>query len=534
MKKYKSGFLIVLMLLAALFMAVTLSACDIHAYLYGEQEQEEEEQEEAKECEHNYVISANGLKPTCQQEGYDLFICSKCNAEKRQTLEKVGHEYRNNVCRWCGENAPAKYSVDSGNGATLLIYESTNIVNEKSYAFWFEGNGTFSDASTSKWQSYLKSLKTVRISGNVGLPAKAFYNAEYLYEVTILGSIVSVGKEAFFGCTSLKTFDFPNGLRTIGDGAFKNCDELTDVTIPDSLTSMGENVFSGCDRLRNLTLPFIGSKNRQGADVTFGSIFGVGTEKNHSQVYEENEQKTYFSIPDSLRNVTVTGGEDVRSYSFAYCSAPIEKLSYSAELKKIEDYAFFCNSGLERIEFATGSELNDIEEHAFDNCTELLSFSLPAGVKTVKMNAFSRCLKMSEFVFEEGSAVTTIAADAFLSCISLQKISFPVGLTTVETGAFKGCTALEEVHIGENVVSLGIKSFADCSLSKVYIDSTTVANTTSNNESRLYGPGPGFELWIEENVTINSLSYVNDHYTCPNKHVLTEVGGKNYRYWKIK
>ena len=526
--------MIAMMLLTAIFMVVTLSSCDLYDYLYGEKTPEEEPEDEEKECEHNFVMSANGLKPTCQQEGYDLYICSKCGAEERQALATVGHEYRNNVCRWCGANAPAKATVHSGNGATLLVYETTNVSNEKLYAFRFEGDGVFSDDAVVKWQSYLKGLRTVSIIGNVGFPAKAFYDADGLYEVTISGSVVSLGEEAFFGCSSLKTLVFPDGIRTIGDGAFKNCSELTDVTIPAGLTYLGNNVFSGCDRLRDLTLPFIGSKDRQGANVAFGSIFGVGTEESYSQVYEEDGQKTYFSIVDSLRNVTVTGGENVRSYSFAYCSALIEKLYFSAELQKIEEYAFFYNSGIEQIYFAEGSKLNDIEDHAFDTCTELRAFSLPAGVQTVRTNAFSRCYKMSEFIFGDGSEVTTIASDAFLSCNSLQKIDFPINLTTLETGAFKGCTALEEVHVGENVVALGINSFADCSLKKVYIDSTTVANTTSNNVSRLYGSGNGFELWIEENIEVNALSYIYEHYTCPNKDILTEAGGKKYRYWKIK
>lgn len=534
MKKNKSGLLALFVILTAIFMIVALSACDlvndINKFFYGEEKKEEEIEDEETECEHNFVLSTNGLKPTCKQEGYDLFICSKCGQEQRRILEKVDHEYRNNVCRFCGISEPAAQTYREEN-AELLVYKSRNTSGDNAYTFVFNGNGTF---HTTLWTKYLPELGIVRINGNIGLPDRAFYDATNLYEISMTGSVLSLGKEAFYGCNSMKSFVFPNGLVSIGDGAFKNCEELTDVTIPNTLTTMGRNVFSGCDRLRNLSMPFAGSNDREGADVAFGSIFGVGNAESYSQVYEDNDQKTYFSIPDSLRTVSLTGSSDILSYSFAHCAALIEKLSLSAEIKKIEEYAFFDNSGIEKIEFAEGSSLREIGEHAFDTCVELGGFCLPKGISVVNVNSFSRCRKLSEFVFEEGSVVSSIASDAFLSCTALKSISLPAALTMVETGAFKGCSSLEEIFVGENVVALGINSFADCSLKDVYIDSATIANTTSNNLSRLYGTGGGFNLWIEEHIEINPQSYVDVNYTCPNSQMSEEKGGKKYKYWEIK
>ena len=59
-------------------------------------------------------------------------------------------------------------------------------------------------------------------------------------------SVTSIGKYAFYGCTSLECVAFHNRLTYIGDQAFFDCTSLKSVTIPNSVTSIGFCTFGYC------------------------------------------------------------------------------------------------------------------------------------------------------------------------------------------------------------------------------------------------------------------------------------------------
>ena len=72
---------------------------------------------------------------------------------------------------------------------------------------------------------------------------------------TIPDSVTSIGKYAFYYCTSLTSVTIPDSVTSIGDGAFSHCTYLTSVTIPDSVTSIGEYAFWDSRSLTSVTIP---------------------------------------------------------------------------------------------------------------------------------------------------------------------------------------------------------------------------------------------------------------------------------------
>jgi hypothetical protein len=136
----------------------------------------------------------------------------------------------------------------------------------------------------------------VGVSGAVGFPATVtsldFDSLEYCKNITrvsIPASVTSIGGNAFYDCSSVKSFtvdtnnskfsslngvlfnkaqtslifyplavpgiySVPTGVTTIGSGAFGDSPALTGIIMPDSVTTIGSGAFFGCPKLTSVTL----------------------------------------------------------------------------------------------------------------------------------------------------------------------------------------------------------------------------------------------------------------------------------------
>ena len=66
--------------------------------------------------------------------------------------------------------------------------------------------------------------------------------------------VTSIQKEAFMGCTDLKSVLFPESVTEIGESAFYGCNSLTALLIPNSVTHIESRAFCACRGLTNLTV----------------------------------------------------------------------------------------------------------------------------------------------------------------------------------------------------------------------------------------------------------------------------------------
>ena len=115
----------------------------------------------------------------------------------------------------------------------------------------------------------------------------AFSGCTGLTSITIPVSVTEIGIDAFSGCTGLTSISIPNSVTEIGDRAFFYCEGLTSVTIPDSVTETGDHSFSGCTGLTSITIP---DSVTEIGDYAFSSCKGL----------------TSVTIPDSITKIDVS------------------------------------------------------------------------------------------------------------------------------------------------------------------------------------------------------------------------------------
>ena len=82
----------------------------------------------------------------------------------------------------------------------------------------------------------------------------AFYYCSSLKSITIPenSQLTSIGDHAFYYCSYLTTINIPEGVTSIESSAFYNCSSLIAITIPESVTSIRSSAFNGCSSLLDI------------------------------------------------------------------------------------------------------------------------------------------------------------------------------------------------------------------------------------------------------------------------------------------
>lgn len=153
----------------------------------------------------------------------------------------------------------------------------------------------------------------------------------------------------------------------------------------------------------------------------------------------------------------------------------VKSVTIPATVKNFGKNAFSGCENLEEVKFSGGAGLYAvldvvtlqafkaapaavIEEGAFERCSNLKSFVIPAGITEIGMDAFGSCKALASV--EIPDSVTKLGTRAFVSCSALKKVTVPDSVKTIEKFAFSGCENLEELSIPGHFTDKDIKSWA--------------------------------------------------------------------------
>ena len=142
-----------------------------------------------------------------------------------------------------------------GEGAFANCSGLTELSVDRENAFYHSSGNCIIETKTKTLVAGCKT-SVIPTDGSVTSIGKdAFYGCSGLTNITIPDSVTSIGEKAFFYCGGLTSITIPDSVTSIGSSAFSDCSGLTSITIPDSVTSIGNWAFSSCKGLTSITIP---------------------------------------------------------------------------------------------------------------------------------------------------------------------------------------------------------------------------------------------------------------------------------------
>lgn len=318
----------------------------------------------------------------------------------------------------------------SGSCGTGLTWE----FEESSGALHISGTGdmdNYDELNHVPWEAYKDQITTVVIDEGV----------------------LSIGREAFFGC-DLLSLNIPGSVTSIGEKAFAENTNLEELVIPNTVTSVGNEAFAQC-AIRTLTLPNgisfgdeapFGDNPLDKVVLTGTGIIEQGILDVISSGAAEDDKKQELVISNGITGI----GEDAFMGGGSF-----SRIEIPDSVTTIGKRAFRMAGSIDSI--ILPDSITSIGEDAFNECGGLTQIHIPQNLTTIEKGTFEGCFGLTSIEIPE--KVTHIGNSAFASCTGLTEIIIPNQVETIDDYAFSNCTDLEKIVILDNVTDFGEKVF---------------------------------------------------------------------------
>ena len=348
--------------------------------------------------------------------------------------------------------------------------------------------------------------------------------------VTIPASVTSIGNDAFYHNTNLKSVTFESGsqLTSIGEWAFA-WSGLESITIPSSVTSIGQYAFYHCTNLTNVAfengsgLKTIGEsafENTNLASITIPSgVTSIGRKAFYYSIGSSS-----VTIPSSVTSIgsNAFSGVKVVYYTGSATGSPWGALSVNPYIDGDFVYSDNTKTVLQAYlgtasSVTIPSSVTSIEKKVFSDNKDLTSVTIPSGVTSIGNNAFSGCYNLESVTFESGSQLTSIGNNAFYST-GLISITIPSSVTSIGSWTF-GNSQLKLITIPSSVTSIGNKAFN--SMKVVYYTGSATGSPWGANSVNPYVDG---DFAYSDNTKTSLLAYLGADSSVTIPSSVTSIG----------
>jgi len=382
---------------------------------------------------------------------------------------------------WDGETIIIKYI---GTAETVVIPQRA----QKISANAFKGNTT---------------ITSVTITSNINsIGDNAFYNCSGLksvkFETTKLGT--NCGGNIFQGC-SLNSVTFAEGMTTIPNHLFINAgfESGAGIVIPEGVTEIGADAFQDAVNLSSVT--FAGNKV---VTIKEDAFLGTGIEEIDLPESVKVIEAEAFRSCTNLREITIPQNVTTLGGSVFYNCSGLKSVKF--ETTKLGTRCGgnnFQGCSINSVTFAEGTTYIPGNLFICAGFESGMGIVIPEGVTEIGADAFQEAVNLSSVTFA-GNKVVTIKEDAFLGT-GIEEIDLPESVKVIEAQAFYNCDKLTEITIPNKVTTLGNEVFWACdSLERVILPSK-IKNMgrnlfSKNSFLKIYAPkGSASYKWAKKN-----------------------------------
>ena len=344
--------------------------------------------------------------------GYSAF--AKCESLTTITIPKSDILLRAGVFRGC--TGLLSVTILSDNIYSEDIYNNTYYVNYDNLTSVFEGCFNIKEV-TFDCKNVVQLFK-----GNTNLK-----------EVTLTESVITIGYDAFNGCSGIISLSIPNNVTTIEYKAFSGCSGLASISIPQSVTSIGSSAFENCSGLTSIAYLC-------NIDMPFVDIF-----------------RGCPNIKEATFNCKIV-------HSFFKGLSSLEKVTMLDDVTTIGIEAFMNCSSLSSLFIPNG--VVSIGASAFEGCSGLRTLSIPSTVNTIDKKAFDDCSGITD-IYCYAEDVPETYYNAFYGT-PMDNLTLYVPANAVEEykasavwGRFKTIVPLENPPVSGDTPTTDDTSFTD-------------------------------------------------------------------------
>jgi len=322
-----------------------------------------------------------------------------------------------------------------------------------------------------------KTIETVDFHNDCKLIAGgSFTSNTIISKINISENIETIGKLAFWNCSSLEELLIPSNVKTIKNGAFNRCG-FKSVIIEEGLQTIEQGAFLGCANLTEIRLP----NSLENIDVEYDSNV-LATEKLKFNVYENgnyigNKYNPYLilvSLVDDATSCTINKDCKFILDTFYTELQHLTSIKVESGNKKF-DSRESCNAVIETstktlffgcVNSTIPNTVTKIGRRAFMNC-DLISFNLPSQITEISAEAFWGCEKLENITVSTDNeiydsrnncnAIIEISSNTLV--VGCKNTMIPNTVKNIGDYAFESLDSLTKIIIPEGVESIGNYSF---------------------------------------------------------------------------
>ncbi len=351
----------------------------------------------------------------------------------------------------------------------------------------------------------------------------AFYICTGLISINISNSVTRIGSSAFSSCGSLSSISIPNSVTSIGDFAFLNCTGLTNLSLGSSINSIGFHAFYGCTKLTSVTIPNSVKNIDDGTFEECQSLITVVSKIESpfsilTSVFNNISENATLQVPFGTKNKYLSY---VGWYKHFNEIIELNGLCYNLTISSTDHGTIYFNNQSIR----NSSQSFSIEEGS----PATISFLPDNGyrVASVKVNNTDVTAQVSnnQYVISNITTNTTVA----VTFEEIQQTTFKVSITASGNGTvyYYTTTAIRNqtcTFTEETAISTVLLLYPDNGnrIASLKVDNTDVTSSINNNQYKISItkdtnieavfeaiPSTDFTMTIKT----NSLGYIKYFYT---------------------